>query len=174
MKKRTLGFKLTFGGIMLVLIPIVVIGGFALYKATGALDDMARGQAVQITKNMSDMVEVAIKEEMKIAASLSVQPHIIEAAAKVSHVGAEKAAETDRISAELVKITKQTGNDYEALFVADDKGVIFADNNGKTRGISVADRDYIRESKAGKVNLGAVIKSRATGKPCAPIGAPIY
>nr|MCU0555208.1 Cache 3/Cache 2 fusion domain-containing protein [Syntrophales bacterium] len=174
MKKKTLGFKLTFGGIMLVLIPIIVVGGFALYKATGALEDMARGQAVQIAKNMSDMVEVAIKEEMKIAASLSVQPHIVEAAAKVSRDGADKAAETERISAELVKIAKQTGNDYEALFVADDKGVIFADNNGKTRGISVSDRDYIRESKAGKVNLGTVIKSRATGKPCAPIGAPIY
>jgi len=174
MKKRTLGFKLTFGGIMLVLIPIVVIGGFALYKATGALEDMARGQAVQIAKNMSDMVEVAIKEEMKIAASLSVQPHIIEAAAKVSRDGADKTGETERLSAELVKIAKQSGNDYEALFVTDDKGVIFADNNGKTRGISVADRDYIRESKAGKVHLGTVIKSRATGKPCAPIGAPIY
>jgi len=176
MKKRTLGFKLTFGGIMLVLIPIVVIGGFALYKASNALEDMAKGQAAQIAKNLSDMVEMTLKEEMKVAASLSVQPHIIEAAAKVSKEGIDKtSAETERISAELGKIAKQSGTDYDVVFVTDANGVSFADSNGaKTKGISVAERDYIKEAKGGKVSLGTVTKSKATGKPCAPIGAPIY
>ena len=68
---------------MLVLIPIVVIGGFALYKATGALEDMAKGQATQIAKNISDMIEVALKEEMKVASHLAVQPYVIEAASQI-------------------------------------------------------------------------------------------
>ena len=112
MKKRTLGFKLTFGGIMLVLIPIVVIGGFALYKATGALEEMAKGETVQIAKNMSDMVEIAIKEEMKLTAALSVQPHVIDAASKTSKDGADQALppRPSGFPSELAKIMKQSGN----------------------------------------------------------------
>ena len=98
MKKRTLGFKLTAGGIMLVLIPIMVVGGFALWKATVALQDLAKGQAAQIAKNLSEMVEVALREEMKIASQLSVQPYVIEAATKTSKEGAAQAAGADRAS----------------------------------------------------------------------------
>jgi len=176
MKKRTLGFKLTFGGIMLVLIPIVVIGGFALYKATGALEDMARGQAVQIAKNISDMIEVALKEEMKVASHLAVQPYVIEAASKSSRDGSTKASgEIERLSTEFAKVMKQSGNDYESVFVADTSGTIIADgSNGKTKGIAVGDRDYFKEAKAGKVYIGAAIKSRASGKPVSVVSAPIY
>jgi len=176
MKKRTLGFKLTFGGIMLVLIPIAVVGGFALYKATGALEEMARGQAVQIAKNMSDMVEVAIKEEMKLTTAISVQPYVSEAASKASKDGAEKASgEIERAMGELAKIIKHTGNDYESIFVADSGGTIIADgSNGKTKGIAVGDRDYFKEAKAGKVFVGSAIKSRASGKPVSVVSAPVY
>ncbi len=176
MKKRTLGFKLTFGGIMLVLIPIVVIGGFALYKATGALENMARGQALQIAKNMSDMVEIAIKEEMKLTSAISVQPHIVDAAAKTSKEGVDRASsEIERVSVELAKIIKQTGTDYESIFVTDANGTIIADgSNGKTKGIAVGDRDYFKEAKAGKVFVGSAIKSRASGKPVSVVSAPVY
>ncbi len=176
MKKRTLGFKLTFGGIMLVLIPILVIGGFALYKATGALEDMARGQAVQIAKNISDMIEVALKEEMKVASHLSVQPYVITAASKSSKDGAANASgELERLSTEFAKVMKHSGSDYESVFVADAGGTIIADgSNGKTKGIAVGDRDYFKEAKGGKVFIGAAIKSRASGKPVSVVSAPIY
>ncbi len=174
--KKTLGFKLTFGGIMLVLIPILVIGGFALYKATGALEDMAKGQATQIAKNITDMIEVALKEEMKVASHLSVQPYVIEAASKSSKEGAAKASgELERLSTEFAKVMKQSGSDYESVFVADASGTIIADgSNGKTKGIAVGDRDYFKEAKSGKVYIGAAIKSRASGKPVVVVSAPVY
>ena len=176
MKKRTLGFKLTAGGIMLVLIPILVVGGFALWKATVALQDLSKGQAVQIAKNLAEMVEVALREEMKIASQLSVQPYVVEAAAKVSKEGAAQAAGAiEHLSAEFAKVNKQSGNDYESIFVADAGGTIIADGaNGKLKGIAVGDRDYFTNAKAGKVNIGSAIKSRASGKPVVVVGAPIY
>jgi methyl-accepting chemotaxis protein len=175
-KKKTLGFKLTWGGILLVLIPLIVVGGFSLFKATGALQEMAQGQAVQIAKNMSDMVEIAIKEEMKLTSAISVQPHVIEAASKTSKDGADRAsAELERVSGELAKIIKQTGTDYESIFVTDAGGTIIADgSNGKTKGIAVGDRDYFKEAKAGKVFVGSAIKSRASGKPVSVVSAPVY
>jgi len=176
MKKRTLGFKLTVGGIILVLIPIVVIGGFALYKATGALEDMAMGQAKQIAKNISDMIEIALKEEMKIASQLSVQPYVIDAAFKASKDGEAKASgEIERVSSELARVMKQSGSDYEVIFLTNAEGTLIADGvNGKTKGLNVTDRDYFKEAKGGKVSIGTAVKSKSTGKPVVGIGAPVY
>jgi|WetSurMetagenome_2_1015567.scaffolds.fasta_scaffold03742_9 methyl-accepting chemotaxis protein len=176
MNKRTLGFKLTAGGIMLVLIPILVVGGFALWKANVALQDLAKGQAVQIAKNLSEMVEVALREEMKITSQLSVQPYVVEVATKASKEGAAQAAGAiEHLSVELAKVNKQSGNDYESIFVADASGTIIADGaNGKLKGIAVGDRDYFTNAKAGKVNIGSAIKSRASGKPVVVVGAPVY
>src|SRR5512137_1224145 len=125
---------------------------------------------------MSDMVEIAIKEEMKLTAAISVQPHVIDAASKTSKEGADRAsAEIERVSGELAKIIKQTGTDYESVFVTDAGGTIIADgSNGKTKGIAVGDRDYFKEAKGGKAFIGAAIKSRASGKPVSVVSAPVY
>lgn len=112
MNKRTLGFKITAGGIMLVLIPILVVGGFALWKGTVALQDIAKGQAVQISKNIGEMVEVALREEMKIASQLSVQPYVVEATTKASKGGAAQATGAiEHLTAEFSKVNKQSGNE---------------------------------------------------------------
>ena len=176
MIRRTLGFKLTVGGIAVVLIPLAVVGGFALYMASSGMQDLSKGQAAQIAKNLAETVDAAMKAEIKIASTIAGYPSVIEAASKVSKEGAEaSSAEIEKTTAELARITKQGGADYETIFLTDVKGQIFADAGGdKRKGMSMGDRDYIREAKAGKVNFGAVIKSRFTGKPVAPIGAPIY
>ena len=137
---------------------------------------MAKGQASQIAKNISDMIEVALKEEMKVASHLAVQPYVIEAASKSSKDGAAKASgEIEQLSSEFAKVMKQSGSDYESVFVADAGGTIIADgSNGKTKGIAVGDRDYFKEAKSGKVYIGAAIKSRASGKPVSVVSAPVY
>jgi methyl-accepting chemotaxis protein len=176
MKKRTLGFKLIAGGILLVMIPLAVVGAFALYKATGALDDMARGQATQIAKNLTDMIEVALKEEMKVASHLAVQSYVIDAASKVSKEGEAKASgELERVSTEFARVMKQSGTDYETIFVTNADGILVADGvNGKTKGIAVTDRDYFKEAKNGKVSIGAASKSKASGKPVVGVSAPVF
>ncbi|MCE5265570.1 MAG: methyl-accepting chemotaxis protein [Deltaproteobacteria bacterium] len=175
MAKRTLGFKLTLGGILAMVIPLAIVGSFSLFTASSALQEMAKGQASQIAKNMADMVEVAIKAEVKIAADLAGRPDIIEAASKAASEGDKNGAGIEKASAELARLVKQGGNDYETIFLTDAQGVVFADaTGGKTKGTAMGDRDYIKNAKAGKANVGTVTKSRFTGNPVVPIGAPIY
>ena len=53
--------------------------------------------------------------------------------------------------------------------------MVFADSvNGKTKGINVVDRDYFKAAKEGKASIGAVVKSKSTGNPIVPMGAPIF
>ena len=69
---------------------------------------------------------------------------------------------------------KQIGSEYETIIVTNTEGVIFADgNNGEYKGINIADRDYFKAAKDGKVNIGTVIKSKKTGNPVVPISAPL-
>ena len=38
MKKKSLGFKLVMGGLIIALIPMLAIGGFSIYQASRSLE----------------------------------------------------------------------------------------------------------------------------------------
>ncbi|HPX10946.1 MAG TPA: methyl-accepting chemotaxis protein, partial [Syntrophales bacterium] len=121
MRKRTLGFKLVVGGIAAVLIPLVVVGIFAAVKSSSALRSMAEGQAALVAKNLAEMVNVALSEEVKNISGLATDPAVVEAAGGGS---AESA------NAKFTAMMKKIGGDYETLFVTDAAGVGRADGVG--------------------------------------------
>ncbi len=171
MKKRSLSFKLLLGGIAVVLIPLSVVGFLAASKSQDALRSGASEQAALVAKNMAEVVGVAIQEEMKFASEWSVKGSVIAAVA-----AADKGEKNfEDIRGDLTRTMKKTGKDYELIGLIDKNGLVFVDGvDGKSVGINVADRDYFKEAKAGKVNVGAVTKSRASGKPIVPVAAPVY
>ena len=78
------------------------------------------------------------------------------------------------MNAELKAIVKGSGNEYETIFVAGPDGVIFGDGvDGKYKGVNVSERDYMRNAKAGKINIGTTVKSKVTGRPVLVFGAPV-
>ena len=164
MKKRSLNFKLMTGGILVVLIPLLVVGVFSAWKSSEALSDIAENQAEIVAKNVSGLIGMALTEEMKLIAGLAADPAIAEAAA----------GKTDGATQRLTTMMKKIGHDYEGLFVSDSSGVGRADGiGGGYVGLNVSDRDYFAAAKAGKVNVGSVIKSRKSGTPVAVVAAPI-
>jgi methyl-accepting chemotaxis protein len=171
-KKRSLSFKLMAGGAMAVLIPLLIVGVFAIFKSGSSLEQQAMMQSVEVAKGLANMADLAVREEMKIASQLALRDTVIDAAGK--HAKGNGAAEIEKATAELSELVKASNNDYETVFIAGRDGVIFADGmNGKYKGVNVADRDYIKEGLAGKVNVGTVIKSKVTGQPVLTFGAPV-
>ena len=175
MKKLTLGSRLTLGGIIIVLVPLVIIGLFSVMKASNALTELSRNQATHIAEKLADMTEVALSEELKMAKELSLEKTTAETGAKVAKSKPEdSAADIEKLNRHLSNIMKQIGSEYETIMVANTEGVIFADgSNGDYKGVNIADRDYFKAAKDGKVNIGTVIKSKKTGKPVVPISAPL-
>jgi len=165
MKRMTLNFKLISGGIVAVLIPLLVVGIFAMVKASNALDAAARDRAMKGAHNLANMVQEVLATELKVAGELAQSSEAIKAAAD-SNVG-----EMDRkLTAAMAKV----GKDYEALLVTDANGVVVSDgNNGGYKNLSLAERDYFQQAKAGQANVGAVVKSKKTGNPIATACAPI-
>ncbi len=176
MKKRSLGFKLTMGGVIVVLVPLLIVGAFAAFKSSSALTDAAKEQVARIAKDVADMVQLVLQEEVKLVSSLAANDAVVAAAAKVAAGGAEGASgEIEKMTSELEAVMKNIGRDYETLIAIDAKGVIFGDGvGGKYKGVSIAERDYFKTARGGKPNVGSVVKSKVTNNPIIPIASPIY
>ncbi len=176
MGKRSLGFKLVAGGVAIVLIPLLVVGIFSAISSSKALETSAKERALNVAQNLADMTQLILLEEIKLVTDLSVKNSVVDTATRVAAAGAGGAAgDIERLSSELSRSMKKIGNDYEVIFIADLNGTIYADSlEGKYKGIVVGERDYFLEAKSGKVNVGQPVKSKASGKPIVPFGAPVY
>ncbi len=168
MQKRTLGFKLVAGGILVVLIPLLAVGIFSAVKASKSLESAAKSQASKSAKDIADMVQAALSTEIKVATELALADTTVRAAASQA---AEDITALDR---QLAGIMGAVGADYETILVTDAAGAIIADGSkGTYKNISVADRDYFQTAKNGKANVGAVVQSKISGNPISTICAPI-
>ncbi|MEN6621777.1 MAG: methyl-accepting chemotaxis protein, partial [Smithella sp.] len=165
MKKMTLGFKLVFGGIIAVLIPLLIVGMFASIKASGALEAAAKDRAVKGAGKLADMVQEVLAVEIKVATEIAMSSDAINAATGNN---------SENMSKKLADAMGKIGRDYETITITDANGVVITDgSNGEYKGISFADRDYFQRAKSGKANVGTVVKSKRTGNPVVSIGAPI-
>jgi len=176
MKKKSLAFKLIAGGIAAVLVPVLFIGVFSVSKASRSLEELAKEQAVNLAKDLANMTQLVLLEELKLAKQMSSANATIAASAMVAEMGADHTAtEIKALSVMLSKTMKEIGNDYESILLSDAKGIVFADGNqGINKGISLADRSYFQLAKQGKANVSTPVKSKLSGKPIAPVCAPIF
>lgn len=88
MKKRSLKFKLILGGILVVIVPLSVVGLFAINKSSTALVASAKGQASQVAGDLAVMTDMSIEQEVKLAQEMALEPLLEDAIAKVSEGGA--------------------------------------------------------------------------------------
>ena len=172
MRKRSLRFKMLLGGIIGVLVPLFVIGAFSIYSSMNSLENLSKGQSVEVAKGLANMIDLAIQEELKIAVQTAERDIAIDAATKYSE-GAANAAEIAKASSELTAMVKKSG--YESYYLAGLDGKVIADGEeGKRKGIDVSSRDYIKAAKEGKANPGTVVRSKASGNVILPFGAPVF
>ncbi|NLI82056.1 MAG: methyl-accepting chemotaxis protein [Deltaproteobacteria bacterium] len=175
MKRMTLNLKLLLGGMSLVLIPLLIVGFFSLYKASTALEEGAKEKALMAAKGLAAEAQVFLTGEMKMTTELAFGNTTIDVATLVSKSpGEDHTKAVESLSRKLTNAMKQIGKDYETVFVADAKGNIFADgSDGSYKGIAVGDREYFKAAKSGKTNVGNLVKSRKTDKPIVPICSPV-
>ena len=176
-KKRGLTFKLVFGGIAIAVIPLMVVGLFAVNRASDGLERTAREQSANIAKDLAEMTQLVLLEEVKIATELATGGTIVEAATMIRDYGVKNSrVYVDKLQADLADSMSRLGKDYELIVVADESGTVFADSNqGKQRGISVAERSYFRRVKSEKVPVVSdPVKSKSSGRPVVPVCAPVF
>ena len=174
MEKLSLRKKLMVCVMAAVRAPLDFVGGFSIYKASAALEEQALTESAEVARGLAHMADIAVQEEMKICSEITLRDTVIDAAAKYAQ-GVAEGPEIEKASAELAALVKNGGDTYESVFIAGLDGKIFADGvGGKHKGINTSERDYFTAAKAGKANVGSVVKSKASGKPVLTFGAPVY
>ncbi len=169
MKKRSLKFKMIIGGTLAVVIPVLFIGTLSIVKTYGTFINQGKHQIQQIAKDLSNMVEISIEQELKLAGQMAITPVVINAAAKVLESGiAQAQAEVSALDDFFVTLYQQIGKGYDIMFVLDTDGSVISDSTGGThrvKGTSVAARDYFQEAKMGKISIGSPARSKSSGNP---------
>jgi len=176
MKKRSLGFKLIFGGIVIVLVPVLVVGLYSLSKSSNALTKLSKGQAMLIAHNLADMVDLVLSEEANITKSLGSRVTVKAAVRKVKSSGVDGAqTEIAALNQSLASAMKESGTNYEGVLVVDKDGKVFGDSDGgKHRGLDISGRPYFQKAKAeGKLVIADPVESKISGNFIAPLCTPL-
>ena len=173
--KRTLSFKLIFGGSLLVIIPLVVVGLFAVNKTSKALIGQYQNQSIQMAKNLADMTESTLISEMTLAKQLSVGNLVVRSASRVTKAGELMSADViERANSYLAMSIEQIGENYETILVTDLKGNVFADaHEGAYHGQSYGELASFKAALQGAIAISKPYLSETAGEPVAPVIAPI-
>ena len=177
MKNVTLKSKLIFGGILIVVIPLLIVGLFSVNKASHALMSAGKSQAKQIASDLANMTQLVLEQEVKFAKAMAVEPLVIKAACDVRENGIESSLEAlKELDSFLTAAFKEMGSGHEVFILLDANGLTVADSAGGTfrdKKISSADRDYFKAASQGNISIGKPVKSKATGNPVAVVAIPL-
>ena len=161
MKKMTLGTKLLCGGVLVVLIPLLVVGVFTSYKSSQALGNAAMEQSALVSRSLANMIQTDMAEQLNIVKTLATGI-------------AGSTSDSDALARKLEAAHKSLGDNYEQFIFINEQGIVEADSiGGKTKGLSLADREYFKEAKNSKACVGDVVKSRVTGNPITTAAVPV-
>ncbi len=177
MKKKSLKFKLILGGFLAVVVPLTVVGLFAVNKSSDALISVAKGQALQLSQNLALMTDMFLEQEVKLANEIALETLVVDTVSKVMAGDIENTEEElAPLDHFLMKILQRLGSGYEDLFVANTKGIVISNGNGgnlRAKKLSVADRNYFKAAMAGNVNIGIPTLSKVSGEPVFGVGVPV-
>jgi methyl-accepting chemotaxis protein len=175
MKKRSLNFKLMAGGMLCVLMPLLAFAIFSDIRLSKDMRAMNEQSTLNIAKSLSDLTQMLLQEEIKLAKDLAVGNTTIDVATKVAETGiAGSDADIERLERKLINAMKEIGENYESIIVCNSAGIVYADSvGGSNKGTSVKDRQYFQDAKASKIIVSSAVKSKTTGKPIVPICVPV-
>ena len=174
MKTLSLRFKMMTVGLMAVLLPLLVIGGFSIYKSGAAMEDVSRSQSIEMAKGLAHTANMVVLEEKKIAEQVAERESVSEALTRLAQGNTDDAA-LSRITAEMTALTKRSGADYESFFITGLNGKVVADGvGGKARNLDLSGRDYIKTALGGQAGIGSVVRSKNSGNIIMTFGAPVF
>ena len=177
-KLKTIASKLIVGGVIAVVIPLVIVGYLSFSKSHTALLGMSKNEVQGIASDLARMTRSILEMEMDRAKSIAVQQVIVDAATAVKTSGIEASKKlSDQAFRSLKRQFSVMGDQYQGIFVADTRGMIYTgvlSGGGVYKAIDLSKNPAFQAAKtSGNSIISEMIMSKATGKPATAAFAPI-
>ncbi len=177
MKVTSIRFKLTVGGIALVLLPLVVAGLISVSKSSSALLQLGKDGAQNTAADLARLADNILEEERRLAEVFASDQKIINVADNINGGGDSAGPEVAELYKMLTQQFRTMGNNYQGIFVTDAAGKLYtgALEGGKEyKGVSIQDRGYFQQmNSSGKTVISNVTRSKSTGKLIIVICSPV-
>ena len=180
LRTRSIQFKLLATGLISVLLPLSIVGFFAVSKSSTALMDISKEKAQTMASDLASLVANLLKTDLELSTSLAYNRDVIHS---MEQLAGGMNLQRDPIIRNLYEGLKyefngiNTDKNYQGIYVADAQGNILTgilENGEEYARVSVAQNDdFIRAKQSGKASLGEMIRSQATSKLIVPVSAPI-
>ncbi|MDY0041420.1 MAG: methyl-accepting chemotaxis protein [Desulforhabdus sp.] len=175
-KTFSLGAKLVIGSVAILLVPLIVVSLFAVFKASSSLQDMAIQNAKGTAHDFAELTQSLLANEIRMVSGMSVNEMVTATAAAVKTQTQQGSQEQiQELERQLTAFMKKIGGDYEGIFVTDTNGLVYADGTGAAgrQKLDLSERDYFKNSEKGNASVGEVVLSKKTNNPITVIAVPI-
>lgn len=169
LRDMKIGTKLIAVGVLLTVLPLLGIGGYAVITARGAITNAASEGLGNTGEELAHAIDVAFTRELRAMAQLAVSPTLVDA---FESNGADSYEPVQRL---LTRIGEDphAGEHIQGLIAIGADGVVKASDVPSFVGVDVTSRQYYQEAMAGKHNAGAAALNLVTGEPFVPVASPI-
>jgi methyl-accepting chemotaxis protein len=160
--KLTLRTKLVFGGLALLIVPLLALEVFTVQWASRAVDNIERDQLAVLKQVVADQVNIMLDTQKGLLRNASTHDPVI-------HETVKTLVETGAVNIAQFNLDKNTTvfhdkNTYELFFMTDDKGIVIADTSeGKYRGTDLSGEEYFKKALEGEPVIGKVKASDKGG-----------
>jgi methyl-accepting chemotaxis protein len=160
--KLTLRTKLVFGGLALLIVPLLALEVFTVQWASSAVDKIERDQLVVLKQVVADQVNIMLDTQKDLLRNASTHDPVI-------HETVKTLVETGAVNIAQFNLDKNTTvfhdkDTYDLFFMTDDKGIVIADTSeGKYRGTDLSGEEYFKKALEGEPVIGKVKASDKGG-----------
>ena len=170
--------KLIFGGIVIVLLPLVVSGYLANRIASQEITRLSKETAQTVAEGVVARIEATLEGETKFVAAFAARTQVKMAAEAVVNNGLEGAiGNVEVINRDMKKRFEQLKNTYIAIILTTPDGKIYSDagSTDDFRGTDLAQHPLFVEAKNSKKTVsGDIFRAKSSGEPVMEFFGPVY
>ncbi|KIX14995.1 methyl-accepting chemotaxis protein [Dethiosulfatarculus sandiegensis] len=173
--KLTLNKKLVIGGVVLMLVPLLALGGIGYYKSAEAVTDLAHKNARITASRLADQLGFFLKKSVEEIKNIVKEPDTVIALKRTSEAGI-KAAKFDlyTLKKRLSKTYKNNKEQISFLWALDEKGKVVAAGEGDAANQKDLSREsYFKKVLSDKPVIGHVIRIQGSKEIVALVCLPV-
>ncbi len=169
MNTKSISFKLITGGCIAVLIPLLIVGIYAVTKSSSSLLHVSQENAEHQAHAVAEAVAVTVELQAETAMAFAADPIFMNVMTKVKELGVDGAKE------DIVSLRQEMKNKFSlldehfmGLFVTDVDGLIITgelEGGKEYKRAQLGNLDYFLEAKrTGNAVVSDIYSSKANGK----------